>query len=157
VGDRTTVTLTVLKSQFDAVKAITVNTADSDNEFELNGFEFVDLIFDEVNYGDLNRGTKWLDMLMAQGIAFDSRWESGSEYGPGCEYCRFNDQGESVRLEISDSEVNPDLSTLMELIDNPAELKAFIQKHHAESTPLPWTHQEEYGRRYRVKQLITPT
>lgn len=156
MGDRTTVTLTVLRSQADEAKRITEHSQSEDNEFDLYGVEFIDLIFHDVNYGDLNRGSKWLDKLMHEGIAFDSRWDSGSEYGPGCEYGRFTEEGESVRLEINDSDVNPDLGRLIELIDNHQALKAFIQEHAAERTPLPWNNQEEFGKLYRAKQLITP-
>jgi hypothetical protein len=155
MGDRTTVTLTVLMSQVDEAKRIIENNHSEHAEFEVNGVEFIDLIFNDVNYGDLNRGTKLLDMLMHGGIAFNSRWDSGSEYGPGCEYGRFTEEGESVRLEISDSEVNPELNRLLELIDDYQALKAYIQEHAAERTPLPWENQEEYGKLYRATKLIT--
>lgn len=155
MGDRTTVTLTVLMSQADEAKRMAEHSQSADNEFDLNGVEFIDLIFYDVNYGDLNHGISYLDNLKAHGIAFESRWEPGSEYGSGCKYCRFNDEGEAVLLEIYDSEVNPELNRLLELIDDYQALKAYIQEHAAERTPLPWENQEEYGKLYRATKLIT--
>lgn len=155
MGDRTTVTLTVLRSQADKAREIFEHGQNVDIDFELNGVEYVDFTFNGVNYGDLDRGTKWLTKLIENGIAFDSQWDAGSEYGPGVETARFTEEGGVERKEVSDSFVNPSLEQLMALIDDHAKLKEYIQNHFVEVTPLSWDNQEEYGKLYRARQLIT--
>jgi len=148
MGDRTCVTLTVLKSQQeDAVRFFT-----SDSEYLNEHGSFVDYTFYEVNYGNLD----FLDQLVNAGIAYDSRWESGGEYGPGCDYCRFTADGDVILKGISDEYRNPSIDTLMEKINNYEELKAFIVAHYDEISVLSWDFQEEYGKLYRTKQLIAP-
>lgn len=148
MGDRTYVTLTILASQQD--EAIKHFDGDAD-EAHTHGL-FAHHTFYEVNYGNL----QFLDELQAAGIAYDSQWEAGSEYGPGCDYCRFTADGDVVLKSISDSYQNPSLTKLMEKINNYEELRAFIIAHHEEVSVLSWDFQEEYGKLYRTKQLIAP-
>jgi hypothetical protein len=149
MGDRTNVYLDVLVPQADAAKELFDFEPDSAYQ---NGNRFIEFEFNEINHGTLD----FLDKLQEAGIAFDSSWAQGSEYGPGTTFCRFTAEGTVVRFDRYDSEAHPDLSCLMERIDNPVELREFILKHHESVTPLPWDNQEEYGKLYRTKQLINP-
>lgn len=154
MGDRTSVTLTIPAVYKEAALVIFgdetpadsfINGVAKDNPHNLHCFAWY-----EVNYGTL----PFLDALMAAGIPFDSNWDHGGEYGPGCETCRFTEEGEAIRQTVSDDGKNPDLGCLLELINQPDALRNFILRHHAEVTPMTWNDQIDYAKRYRLKQLI---
>ena len=152
MGDRTSVTLQVLLVHAADVENILLEVNDSsEHNFKDERFHYYN--FYEVNYGDLD----FLPLLVEAGIAYNSQWDSGSEYGPGCEYCRFTSDGNVILKSISDSYINPCLDTLMGKLDDYAALKAFIIEHHNEVSVPSWEDQEEYGKIYKVKQLIDPT
>lgn len=148
MGDRTSVTLMVLKEQQAATEAILKDDIDK-HEDTLKPFVYY--YFYEVNYGNLG----YCDELEAAGIAFDSSWDHGSEYGPGTDYCRFLPDGTVWRAEISDSFVNPRLDALLERIDDPETLRAFILDHQKEVTPPSWDNQLAYSKLYLTKKLIS--
>jgi hypothetical protein len=149
VGDRTTVTLTFLQSQQEEALKHFDQVA--------SGAEIVDdlahHVFYDVNYGNL----EFLDDLQAAGIAYDSTWDSGSGFTSGTKSCRFMPDGTAVIKEIYESENNPNLGSLMSRIDDLLALRQFVLEHHQSVSVLPWDNQEEYGQRYRTKQLISPT
>ena len=148
MGDRAQVALTVLAVDRKRAEKL-FNDGPSYIEDEPPELHVI-FTFDEVNYGNLD----FLDELEEAGIPFDSRWESGDEYGPGCRTCRFNASGEPCRTEVSDEDRNPDLNTLLAKIDNHPELKQYILDHAKMVTPLPWENQVEYSKLYRAKKLI---
>ena len=152
MGDRTTVTLTVLSSQLEAAKGILKKKAGEPWEKnEISQQPLKSLIFDEVNYGDL----PGLKNLQAAGIAYDSEWGQGGEYSPGCTSCRFTKDGELIVKEIYDYEVNPPIETLLTLIDDHEALRSYILLYKEEHTvPLITPEQEDFGKVYRIKQLI---
>ena len=149
MGDRTYVTLTVLKEQAKEAEALFAWPADHHSE-NLGINPHIYYSFYEVNYGDL----PFLDALQEAGIAFDSEWEHGSEYGSGCDFCRFRSDGSVQRYDYSDEYKNPDLHQMMKLLDEPEALKAYILDHHRKITPMLWDRQIEYGKLYRTKQLL---
>lgn len=147
MGDRTTVTLSVLESQEDKAREYF--------EFEDNEAWLDEPLsyhqFDEINHGELD----FLHKLKAAGIAYESRWDRGYEYGPGVKSLRFTPDGNVVEKEIYDSECAIDLKSLMPLLDKPEELREYILTRHQEVSTLSWENQEEYGKLYRAKQLIS--
>lgn len=147
MGDRTTVTLSFLESQQDeALKhfSFVADEAWCDEPFAYHRFE-------EVNYGTLD----FLDKLKASGIAYESEWDRGSEYGPGVKSVRFTPDGDVVEKEVYNSECSIDVHDLMALLNKPEELKDLITSTHQAVSVLPWENQEEYGKLYRAKQLIS--
>jgi hypothetical protein len=150
MGDRTTVYLDVLVSQAEAAKKLF--DYGSQDEY-LNGEGFIEFVFTEINHGTLD----FLSKLQEAGIAYDSSWSPGNEYGAGANFCRFTADGEVICFDRYDSEAHPDLSCLMTRIDDPIALREYILEHHKNVTPLPWDNQEEYGKLYRTKQLINPS
>ena len=148
MSDRSYVTLTVLTSQSSQAEEIFDYSAD--DQGEKDGKTWYD--FSDVGYGILPFGKK----LQKAGIAHDSSWESGSGYGPGTHSCRFTEFGDLVLQDIGDDQINPDLDALMALIDKPDELRQHILDHQKMFYVLPWDNQEEYGKVYRAKQLISP-
>ncbi len=150
MGDRTSVTLSVLKEQY--IEAACFFGDFEPDHIASDDVGFSHVSFYEVNYGDL----PFLDDLQMAGIAFDSHWDPGSEYGSGTEYCRFLSDGTVWRTSVSDAYVNPDLGKCMDLLDKPDELKTYITNHYNEVTPPSWDHQIEYGKLYKAYQLINP-
>lgn len=151
MGDRTSVTLTVLKQQALQAKAL-FDGWTPEHEAEHEGlFPLVYFSFYEVNYGDL----PFLDALQEAGIAFDSDWDHGSEYTAGTDFCRYRSDGSVQRYTYSEEYKNPSLPGLMKLLDDPDGLKAYIVDHYNNVTPEPWDNQIEYGKLYRTKNLIT--
>ena len=148
MGDRTSVTLTVLIEQ--AAEAEKLFTFGSDYGYANEKFAMYD--FNEVNYGNL----PFLNELMHAGIAFDSEWGSGSEYGPGIHFCRFDAQGLIHANEVSDEGQNPPLGELIKRIDDHNALRQYILEYKRDVTPLPWDNQIEYGKIHRALMLITP-
>lgn len=147
MGDRTSVTLVVLTSQAKAAQALFDVAADQ----QINHDNYLsNFVFYEVNYGNL----AFLDELVAAGIAFDSYWDAGSEYGPGTTYSRYTENGEHICFDLSDDQINPNIDQLVSRLDKPDELVSFIKDHVKATTELPWDSQEEYGKLYRARQLI---
>lgn len=140
MGDRTSVTLTVLAAQADAARDILNDSANEENSYgDLTAF-----VFEEVNYANL--GCE--DDLVEAGIAFNKQWDDGGEYSAGTEYVRFRPDGTVQRMEVYDEAENPPLDALMARLDKPDDLVQFIRDYHAQVTPLPWDNQIEYGRLY---------
>lgn len=149
MGDRTSVMLTVLTSQLNETEKLF-----SYEPSELyRGDLLTEYLFYDVNYGNL----EFLPAIQNHGIAYTSRWESGSEYGPGEETCRFTPEGNLLIQTIGDEYKNPCLKSLMKAINSHEMLKQIIMRHYEEVTALPWDNQEEYGKIYRARQLINPT
>ena len=147
MGDRSYVTLSVLTSQAELARTL---IEDFNDEITFDNDRCTYFTFEEVNYGEL----KFLDALQAAGIAYLSEWEGGNEYGAGCTSCRFTAEGEAIIKSFDDSEINPELYTLMELIDQPEQLRTYILAHKELRTILPWDNQEEYGKLYQATMLI---
>lgn len=150
MGDRTSVTLTVLTS---CVTPILTKLLEGHyghitcgNYAEFSTFEFY-----EVNHGDL----PFLDELQQKGIAYDSDWDSGDEYGSGTQSCRFTSEGVAVIKSIYDDELDPPISMLLKYIDAPEQLRQYILNHRETHTALPWDNQESNGKTYQTIQLIT--
>ena len=148
MGDRTTVTLTVPHDFADIVEEI-----DGANEREPSTEGgLIYLTYYEVNYGEL----RFLKKLKEQGIPYDSAWCDGDEYGSGTKSLRFTPEGEAIELELYDADANPEMHTLIGLIDDPVALRQYILDHQASRQVLPWDNQVEYGKIYRARQLINP-
>lgn len=150
MGDRTSVTLTVLKEQALAATAL-FDGWEPEHAVEHEGLvPLMYFSFYEVNYGDL----PFLDALQEAGIAFDSDWDHGGEYSAGIDFCRFYPDGTVQRYDYSNEYKNPDLHRMMGLLDEPEALKAYILDHHKKITPQPWDNQAEYSKIYQTMQLL---
>jgi hypothetical protein len=62
-----------------------------------------------------------------------------------------------IRKEVANEYRNPEITTLMEMLDDTVKLKAHIMGHYEAISSLPWENQVEYSKRYRLKQLIAHT
>jgi hypothetical protein len=153
MGDRTSVYLTIIKSQKELIEEFISGNFGTESYNTLDVANYPELItyyFEEVNYGEL----PFLNKLKEFGIAFTSNWESGAEFAGGNQYLRFDEQGDEVGICLYDNALNPQLYSLMQRIDKPAELRQYILDFKKDLEVLPWDNQEEYGKIYRAKQLI---
>ena len=165
MGDRTHVQLVMEKQHYQQVKdepwfdgpelvedvGMPISRAHSTRNLHTES-EQVSLDYDEVNYGELD----FLEELVNRGIAFDSDWSDGDNYGAGTETCRFNAEGECQRLTVYDSEDSPPISQLLQLLESPDRLVDYIRNYSASRTAWPFKNQIEYGKLYLARQLISP-
>ena len=148
MGDRTWVEIVVLKKSFPQVIDV-LDLLNGEGEIDEKG-ELVSLYFREVNYGNLEEQEE----LSKHGIPYNYEWGNGDNYDAGSKYIRFTPDGQLVHIEYYESEINPPLEKLLELVSKPKELAEFVQQYANEKTPLPWDNQVEYGKIYRTRQLI---
>lgn len=146
MGDRTYVHLSVLSAQKAAVDNIITDGYETINDYG----KYLQYVYPEVNYGVLD----FLDVLRAAGIAYDSEWEAGNEYGAGCQSCRFTAEGGVIVKDVYDSELGVPIGLLMEKVDDPAALRELVLEWRQRTLILPWENQEEYGKLYRAHMLI---
>ena len=146
MGDRVSVTLTVLTAHAKQVEDI---CSDSQDWKETSG-EFTYLTFHEVNYGELD----FLYELENAGIPYTSDWDQGGDFAAGNKTLRFTSNGEAITKEVYDKYVNPDIDDLMKLFNDHEALKQYITDHYNEVTPLPWDNQEYNAKIYRACRLI---
>lgn len=148
MGDRTTVTLSVLKQHKDIVEEL---SGYFEEEFPGNSGTHCFMYY-EVNYSNLD----FLKDLESRGIPYKSKWNAGSEYKSGGESCQFTPEGTVVKKIIYDDDINPPLSDLMNLIQTPAKLVEYIIQHKEKVSLMPWENQAEYGKLYLARKLIEP-
>jgi len=149
MGDRTSVELAVLNSHAATAEEMFVYAANIKEIGECITYFY----FDDINYGEL----PFLNALLAAGIAYSSEWQRGGEFGPGCSSCRFTADGEAETKELYEGDQDPSITQLLQYIDEPHKLRSFILEYKEKVSVLPWDNQEEYGKIYRIKQLILPT
>ena len=148
MGDRTTVYLTVLKTQADAAKKLFDEGGDEDHrDDETSIFTFYD-----VNYGEL----EFLDELRDAGIAYDSDWSEGDNYSSGTQSCRFTHTGDCIEKVLDGDSQSISLDLLVSLKHDYIAIVDLIDKRVEEADVLSWYNQEIFGSRYRAKKLIAP-
>ena len=145
MGDRTWVEIVVLTESLPQVKEFL------DGEYQISGgTELTSLYFDDVDIGCMEEQHE----LTKAGIPYNYVWGMGDNYNPGTKYIRFTPEGELEHIEYCESDINPPLEKLLELVPTPRELAEYVQQYSDEITPLPWDNQVEYGKRFRTLQLL---
>lgn len=155
MGDRCYVELTVLNEHVKQVQFIIGNDGCAD---ETRGEQCTVFGFEEVNYGTLD----FLSRLTDLGIAWDSRWSGGDEYGAGIKRLRFAADGSIQEVEYDDTEEGKiETSKLLEVVNLPDatvdSIRTYILDDIESFKPLPWEGQEENGKRHRALKLIGGT
>lgn len=89
MGDRTTVTLTVLKEHQQEAIDLIEDEQGKPSEIVQADDETVYLIYEEVNYATIEN----LPLLVRAGIPYSVEWGSGGSYSEGQEHLRFNADG----------------------------------------------------------------
>lgn len=149
MGDRTTVDLYVPSSLKKLAESLFGREGPANEEADEAGL--ASFTFIEVGYGELH----FLKALFEHGIAYDSCWSAGDDYGAGSISCRFDAKGEVTFKEVYNSDANPNLGVCIKLIDKPAELRQYILDHQRQQEHPSWDNQVEYGRIFLTKQLIS--
>jgi len=148
MGDRTNVYFSVLREHNEEALYI---LGEKPSDYDVYGDkETTTHLYCDVNYDELYNLCK----LRNKGIPYTSEWCEGDEYYAGAESVRYTANGEMEIKTIYNNEVNPSLSSLLEVIDNPEALKARILEHQRLVTVLPWTNQLEYSNLFKINQLI---
>ena len=145
MSDRTWVEIVVLNETLDQAKSILPDDVEVTTGLSLTTF-----FFHEVNNAYLQEQEE----LSKHGIPYNYEWGIGGNYDAGSKYIRFTPEGQLVHIEYYESEINPPLEKLLELLDKPKEIVQYIQQYSDDKTPLPWDNQVEYGKRYRTLQLL---
>lgn len=159
MGDRCLVDLTVLSEHVPRVLVLLKREDYLPNTTTVDDDEVCTVLsFEEVNYGTL----PWLSELTNLGIAWDSRWHGGDEYGPGTKHSRFAADGTEQTVEFSDTEEGViDCNKLLEFMQRPGitpdSIRTYILNHVESFNPLPWEGQVENGKRHLALKLIGGT
>jgi hypothetical protein len=148
MGDRTSVTLYFPRELAKEAAAI----ADHPDAPEEDG-DTACIQFSEVNYGNLD----FLHKLRDAGIAYESQWSKGFEYGAGSTYGWFTPEGEFLSKDVYEADLNPPMNTLLIFIGTPVKLREYILEYKEKVAAPPWVNQVEYGKIYRTRKLIDPT
>lgn len=137
MGDRTSVTITVRKNDFERLLAkegesettfrddIGADTIDEDGDWiVIRGYE--------INYADWD---DLQDILKENLISYDKTWDGGGSYSAGESYVRFVD-GEMKELEFQEDEMRL-VEFLKDVKDLPADqIKAKV--HEEYKRQFPW-------------------
>jgi hypothetical protein len=137
MGDRTRVTITVRKTDYERMQAqrgdndatfrdaIGADTTDDDGDYiVIRGYE--------INYADWS---DLQDILKENGIPYDKTWDAGGDYSAGESYIRVVD-GEMKELEFYEYESNL-IEFLKAVKDLPAdEIKAKVLEEYQRQ--FPW-------------------
>lgn len=133
MGDHTTVTITLRKSDY---KTIEDNDVLAQPEYLEEHDNLISLTGTDINYGDW---TEVEDYLQENKIEYDKRWERGGDYDAGNLYYRHVD-GEYISFEIYDCNQETDewAQKLMSLLkeDKIEEIKKEIEKVYKKYNPF---------------------
>ena len=145
MGDPTWVEIVVLTESLPQVKEFL------DEEAQISeGNILTSLYYHTVNNGCIEEQHE----LTKAGIPYNYEWGKGDYYTSGTKYIRFTPEGELEHIEYCESDINPPIEKLLELVPTPRELAEYVQQYSDEKTPLPWDNQVEYGKRFRALQLL---
>lgn len=156
MGDRTTCTLGILRTNLEEVLAI---FAAAKHPFhimytgEFDSSPIVQAEFPEVNYANL-----WCaETLVAAGIPYNWAWSDGMSYDAGEKFVRFDKNGDLNVVEVAacDEDTIP-IDLLVKNLNNYTDLRDAIIEHifKNEVEPLSAIHAEN-GKIYKLKHLLT--
>lgn len=150
MGNRYFVELTVLSEHKSTVQAALekeLNTCDPNYSLEsISNGTLTYFQLDEISDGDI----QCLFDLDKQGIPYEVYSSEGDIFLTS----RFTADGERQVISVAISAMNLDLTTCKNLLNTSDALVDYIKNHIDSVTPLPWDNQEEYGKKYRVTQLL---
>lgn len=157
MSDERTITLTVLASQKDRALEILfpyVGEPNDENDFIVQA----DPALYYMQYYEI-KATHFatpLAELQAAGIAWDYQYgrSDDGDSQSGEDHLRFTETGENVLVGWMEEATRIPVYVLMGFIEFPDKLIEKIRDVNSKLTPLPWTNQEEYGKRYQAAQLL---
>ena len=108
----------------------------------------------EVNYANIEAETQ---ALTREGIPHSWYWTPGGGYDSGKGYVRFTAEGEVIYHDYSDPDVNPCIDHVIKLLETKTseEVLEYLREYKAKYSPQSWDNQVEYGKVYKLKQLVS--
>lgn len=150
MGDRTQVTLTVLRQHLQEAIDLIDPEQGQPSEIDPQDNDTVSLIYEEVNYGTIEH----LGLLRSAGIPYSFEWGSGGSYSEGEEHLRYLIDGtpEQVTFEKDwpENTILECLEVIKDRADPAAALQAFLANHQEPS----WDNQLDYSNVARAIKLI---
>ena len=157
MGDRTYVSLYIPTELVEQAMPIIEESAGTPCDEGDRPDQVTFLGFEECNYGTLGCEEE----LIAAGIPYTKRWAAGCAYTAGEGHVRFTAEGSLIRLEVYDENLGVPLDELEKALERAEEgdpisealaalgrVERLVARYKADTVPLPWDNQAEYGRRY---------
>lgn len=157
MSNERTITITVLASQKDLALDILgqfLKAPDDENDFLIQADPA--LHFMQYYESTVRQVTEPLMALKHAGIAWDleyGRTDDG-ESEPGEDRLRFTETGEVMAVGWTQTDLFLAVHDLMQYLDHPDKLREYIIEASKKTMSLPWTNQEEYGKRHMAAQLL---
>ena len=150
MGDRTTVTLTVLKQHQQEAIDLIEDEQGKPSEIDQHDDETVTLIYEEVNYGTIEK----LPALVRAGIPYSFEWGSGGSYCEGEEHLRFNADGTIVLTSFDKEWPANTIYECINAIKGHADPVAALKKLLDSKQEPSWENQLEHSNMARATNLI---
>ena len=150
MGDRTTVSLTVLKQHVE--EAITLIEPEEGVPVEQDSFdeETVTITYEEVNYGTI----EVLRQFAQIGIPYSYHSGSGSDYDEAEEHLRFLEDGTPVYFIFSKEWPENTILQCLEAIKGQANSEQALRNLLNQNQEPSWDHQLEHSNMVRAINLI---
>jgi hypothetical protein len=159
MSNERTITITVLASQKELAQKILkpekVGTPDNENAFIIQ--DVPALYYMQYYEAQDSWFTKALVELKNAGIAWDYEYSRGEDTNSqsGEDHLRFTETGEDIITGWVEEDEHILVRDLMEALDHPELLRARILEADAKLQVLPWTNQEEYGKRHKAARYLS--
>ena len=150
MGDRTTVTLTVLRQHQQEAIDLIDSEQGQPSDIDTQDDETVSLTYEEVNYGIIEK----LPALVRAGIPYSFEWGSGGSYCEGEEHLRFNADGTTVLTTFDKDWPANTICECMDAIKGHADPVAALQEMLNQHQESSWENQLEHSNMARATNLI---
>lgn len=149
MGDRCDVYITIPEEYHGKVDHI---LAPTDHWVTVHGL--AEYLMVEVNYANIEAETQ---ALIREGIPHSWYWTAGGDYDSGKGYVRFTPEGEVIYFDYDDPQTNPNVDEVIKLVETKTseEVLEYLRKYKAKYSPQSWDNQVEYGKVYKLKQLVS--
>lgn len=157
MGDRTTVTLTVLAAHKEKAIYLIHKEDGYPPDDESDGSAISCFTYYDVNYGTL----EGLSQFKAEGIPYTFEWEAGEEYSAGNESLRFTPEGTAAFYNSCkawpEEVIQECITEIQEAAASGSKTALEILEEKLNHHSIPsWENQEALAKHYLATQLITP-
>lgn len=150
MGDRTNVTLTVLRQHQQEAIDLIDSEQGQPSDIDTQDDQTVSLTYEEVNYGTIHK----LPALVRAGIPYSFEWGSGGSYCEGEEHLRFNADGTIVLIEFYKEWPANTICECIDAIKGHADPVAALKELLDSKQEPSWKNQLEHSNMARAINLI---
>lgn len=150
MGDRTTVTLTVLKQHQQEAIDLIEDEQGKPSEIDQHDDETVTMTYEEVNYGTIEK----LSTLARAGIPYSFEWGSGGSYTEGEEHLRYLLDGTPVVTTFDKEWPADTICECLDAIKDQADPEAALRTLLDAKQEPGWENQLEYSNVARTANLL---